>query len=192
MHIGAGSFAIVWRARHLDTGAEAAIKEINLAKLNAKLRQSLESEVSILKRVRHENIVTLLEVIEVRPARPPAPAAPCPHLSPLGQARVFGRSCVLCTRRGSALVRSGPLRGASSAGGLVFNGCSHAGSHAAVRGASGANSSGYSSAGRAVTVRQRYGFPALPCCPCACRRRAVCSWSWSTAPAATSPTSCAA
>ncbi|KAL4427734.1 hypothetical protein ABPG75_001832 [Micractinium tetrahymenae] len=63
-HIGAGSFAIVWRARHVDTGAEAAIKEINLSKLNSKLRQSLESEVSILKRVRHGNIVTLLEVIE--------------------------------------------------------------------------------------------------------------------------------
>ena len=66
-HIGAGSFAIVWRARHVDTGAEAAVKEINLSKLNSKLRQSLESEVSILKRVRHENIVTLLEVVEVRP-----------------------------------------------------------------------------------------------------------------------------
>lgn len=63
-HIGAGSFAIVWRARHVDTGAEAAVKEINLSKLNSKLRQSLESEVSILKRVRHENIVTLLEVVE--------------------------------------------------------------------------------------------------------------------------------
>ncbi len=76
-HIGAGSFAIVWRARHVDSGAEAAVKEINLSKLNSKLRQSLESEVSILKRVRHENIVTLLEVLEVRPA--PPPAAPTVH-----------------------------------------------------------------------------------------------------------------
>lgn len=65
-HIGAGSFAIVWRAHHVETGAEAAVKEINLAKLNAKLRQSLESEVSILKRIDHENIVKLHEVIEVR------------------------------------------------------------------------------------------------------------------------------
>jgi len=65
-HIGAGSFAIVWRARHAESGAEAAVKEINLAKLNSKLRQSLESEVSILKRIRHENIVQLLEVLEVR------------------------------------------------------------------------------------------------------------------------------
>ncbi|KAI7842712.1 hypothetical protein COHA_003643 [Chlorella ohadii] len=63
-HIGAGSFAIVWRARHVHTGQEAAVKEIALSKLNAKLRQSLESEVAILKRIRHENIVQLLEVIE--------------------------------------------------------------------------------------------------------------------------------
>lgn len=56
-HIGAGSFAIVWRARHTQTGQEAAVKEIALSKLNAKLRQSLESEVAILKRIRHEHIV---------------------------------------------------------------------------------------------------------------------------------------
>lgn len=65
-HIGSGSFAIVWKARHRLTGQEAAIKEIALDKLNAKLRQSLESEVSILKRITHENIVKLLEVFEVR------------------------------------------------------------------------------------------------------------------------------
>lgn len=85
-HIGAGSFAIVWRARHVETGAEAAVKEINLSKLNAKLRQSLESEVAILKRINHENIVQLHEVIEVRPAlrrqrrrRRPARPAPSPR-----------------------------------------------------------------------------------------------------------------
>ena len=65
-HIGAGSFAIVWRARHVQTGQEAAVKEIALSKLNAKLRQSLESEVAILKRINHGNIVHLHEVLEVR------------------------------------------------------------------------------------------------------------------------------
>lgn len=63
--IGSGSFAIVWKAKHKVTGRESAIKEINLDKLNAKLRQSLESEVSILKRINHDNIVKLLEVFEV-------------------------------------------------------------------------------------------------------------------------------
>lgn len=65
-HIGSGSFAIVWRAKHRLTGQEAAVKEIALDKLNGKLRQSLESEVSILKRINHDNIVKLLEVFEVR------------------------------------------------------------------------------------------------------------------------------
>ena len=64
--IGQGSFAVVWRARHVRTGAAAAVKEIALSKLNAKLRQSLESEVSILKRISHPNIVELHQVIEVR------------------------------------------------------------------------------------------------------------------------------
>ena len=68
-HIGSGSFAVVWRARHATTGQEAAVKEINLDRLNAKLKQSLESEVSILKRITHENIVRLLEVLEVRRGR---------------------------------------------------------------------------------------------------------------------------
>ncbi|GAB4822348.1 hypothetical protein N2152v2_009394 [Parachlorella kessleri] len=63
-HIGSGSFAIVWKARHRLTGQESAIKEIALDKLNSKLRQSLESEVSILKRINHDNIVKLLEVFE--------------------------------------------------------------------------------------------------------------------------------
>ncbi|KDD73303.1 protein kinase [Helicosporidium sp. ATCC 50920] len=62
-HLGVGSFAVVWRARHRVTGQEAAIKEIQLSKLNSKLRQSLESEVSIMQRIRHPNIVQLLEVL---------------------------------------------------------------------------------------------------------------------------------
>ncbi|CAL8462240.1 g1771 [Coccomyxa elongata] len=64
--IGAGSFAVVWRAKHALTGQLVAIKEISTDKLNKKLKQSLESEVSILKQITHKNIVQLLEVIEVR------------------------------------------------------------------------------------------------------------------------------
>ena len=65
-NIGAGSFAVVWKARHIATGEVVAIKEISTDKLNKKLKQSLESEVSILKQITHKNIVQLLEVIEVR------------------------------------------------------------------------------------------------------------------------------
>lgn len=64
-NIGAGSFAVVWKARHAVTGQIVAIKEISTDKLNKKLRQSLETEVSILKQITHRNIVQLLEVIEV-------------------------------------------------------------------------------------------------------------------------------
>ncbi|KAK9818339.1 hypothetical protein WJX72_010890 [[Myrmecia] bisecta] len=64
--IGSGSFAVVWKACHRATGQEVAIKEINTDKLNKKLKQSLESEVSILKQIEHKNIVQLLDVVEER------------------------------------------------------------------------------------------------------------------------------
>ena len=63
--IGSGSFAVVWKASHVSTGRIAAIKEISTDRLNKKLKQSLESEVSILKQIRHKNIVHLEDVIEV-------------------------------------------------------------------------------------------------------------------------------
>ena len=63
--LGRGSFAVVWRGRHNGTGAAVAVKEINTGLLNAKLRQSLECEVSILQRVEHRNIVRLHETLEV-------------------------------------------------------------------------------------------------------------------------------
>ena len=63
--IGSGSFADVWRAQHKVTRDVVAIKEIATDKLNRKLRQSLESEVSILRRISHRNIVQLYTVIEV-------------------------------------------------------------------------------------------------------------------------------
>ena len=63
--IGAGSFAVVWRARHTSTGARAAVKEINAEKLNRKLQESLASEVAVLDQTRHANIVRLLDLIKV-------------------------------------------------------------------------------------------------------------------------------
>jgi serine/threonine-protein kinase ULK/ATG1 len=65
-HLGSGSFAVVWKARHALTGQVAAVKEINLARLNAKLRQSLDSEVSILRRISHANVVQLFDVVEAQ------------------------------------------------------------------------------------------------------------------------------
>jgi serine/threonine-protein kinase ULK/ATG1 len=63
--LGKGSFAIVWKGSHLKSGREVAVKEINVKQLSAKLRQSLECEVSILQKVEHQNIVRLLDTFEV-------------------------------------------------------------------------------------------------------------------------------
>ena len=79
--IGAGSFAVVWKSRHVHSGQLAAIKEINIDNLNKKLQESLASEISVLQRTRHANVVQLLDIFRVGAgaARLPAPA-PCPEL----------------------------------------------------------------------------------------------------------------
>jgi serine/threonine protein kinase len=64
--IGSGSFAKVWRATHRSTQQVAAVKEINMDKLNKKLQESLRSEVTVLRHTKHRNIVCLLDLIQVR------------------------------------------------------------------------------------------------------------------------------
>mmetsp|Transcript_46299 Transcript_46299/g.75577 ORF Transcript_46299/g.75577 Transcript_46299/m.75577 type:complete len:655 (+) Transcript_46299:90-2054(+) len=59
--LGAGSFATVYRAQNRVTGLEVAVKAIAKEKLNRKLQENLESEISILKQLRHPNIVKLLD-----------------------------------------------------------------------------------------------------------------------------------
>ncbi|KAI4318970.1 hypothetical protein MLD38_032622 [Melastoma candidum] len=63
--IGSGSFSVVWHARHRVHGTEVAIKEIATGKLNKKLQESLISEIHILKKINHPNIVRLHDIIEV-------------------------------------------------------------------------------------------------------------------------------
>ncbi|KAM7263675.1 hypothetical protein ACFE04_001358 [Oxalis oulophora] len=63
--IGSGSFSVVWHARHRVEGHEVAIKEINMSRLNRKLQDSLMSEIFILKRINHPNIIRLHDIIEV-------------------------------------------------------------------------------------------------------------------------------
>ncbi|KAL0316350.1 UNVERIFIED_CONTAM: Serine/threonine-protein kinase ATG1c [Sesamum radiatum] len=62
--IGAGSFSTVWHARHRVHGTEVAIKEIVTTRLNPKLQESLKSEIFILKRINHPNIIRLHDMIE--------------------------------------------------------------------------------------------------------------------------------
>lgn len=63
--IGAGSFSTVWHARHRAHGTEVAIKEIVTARLNNKLQDSLKSEIVILQKINHPNIIRLHDMIEV-------------------------------------------------------------------------------------------------------------------------------
>ncbi|XP_061353713.1 serine/threonine-protein kinase ATG1c-like isoform X3 [Gastrolobium bilobum] len=62
--IGAGSFSVVWHGRHKVHGTEVAIKEIATLRLNKKLQESLMSEIFILKRINHPNIIHLHDIIE--------------------------------------------------------------------------------------------------------------------------------
>ncbi|GAA0180956.1 non-receptor serine/threonine protein kinase [Lithospermum erythrorhizon] len=62
--IGQGSFSTVWHARHRAHGTEVAIKEIVMTRLNNKLQESLKSEIFILKKVDHPNIIRLHDMIE--------------------------------------------------------------------------------------------------------------------------------
>lgn len=63
--IGMGSFSTVWHARHRVYGTEVAIKEIATSRLIPKLQESLKSEIFILRRINHPNIIRLHDMIEV-------------------------------------------------------------------------------------------------------------------------------
>ncbi|GAA6004273.1 serine/threonine protein kinase ATG1 [Rhodotorula paludigena] len=62
--IGRGSFATVYRGERLDSRAPVAIKSVIRSKLTTKLLENLESEISILKRIRHRNIVELKDCLK--------------------------------------------------------------------------------------------------------------------------------
>ncbi|XP_074576596.1 LOW QUALITY PROTEIN: serine/threonine-protein kinase ATG1c-like [Curcuma longa] len=62
--IGAGAFSTVWRARHRVRGTEVAVKEIAMDRLSKKLQENLLSEVFILRRINHPNIIALYDFIQ--------------------------------------------------------------------------------------------------------------------------------
>ncbi|XP_020573156.1 serine/threonine-protein kinase ATG1c-like isoform X2 [Phalaenopsis equestris] len=62
--IGSGSFSVVWLARHRVHGVEVAIKEIVMERLSKKLQESLLSEIVILKRIKHPNIIAMHDIIK--------------------------------------------------------------------------------------------------------------------------------
>ncbi|KAI8870904.1 kinase-like protein, partial [Ramicandelaber brevisporus] len=64
--IGHGSFATVSKGIVKRTGQSVAVKSVHRAKLTSSLLRNLESEISILKRMRHPNIVALLDCLKSR------------------------------------------------------------------------------------------------------------------------------
>ncbi|XP_077238887.1 serine/threonine-protein kinase ATG1c-like [Tasmannia lanceolata] len=62
--IGSGSFSVVWHGKHRIHGTEVAIKEIVMERLNTKLQDSLMSEIEILKKINHPNIIRLHDIIK--------------------------------------------------------------------------------------------------------------------------------
>ncbi|KAJ3202400.1 Serine/threonine-protein kinase, partial [Dinochytrium kinnereticum] len=66
--IGRGSFATVYIGRRVGasstpSAALAAIKTVNRDKLNRKLAENLETEIKILKGIRHDHIVGLMDIV---------------------------------------------------------------------------------------------------------------------------------
>ncbi|XBJ19295.1 hypothetical protein VPH35_010284 [Triticum aestivum] len=65
--LGHGTFAKVYHARHADTGETVAIKVLDKEKaLRAGLVPHIKREITILRRVRHPNIVRLFEVMATK------------------------------------------------------------------------------------------------------------------------------
>jgi serine/threonine protein kinase len=62
--LGKGSFSTVYRGRRAFTGQMVALKVINTTKKTPEELASLRSEVAILRRLDHPNIVSLLDVLE--------------------------------------------------------------------------------------------------------------------------------
>ncbi|KAJ5544290.1 hypothetical protein N7513_007101 [Penicillium frequentans] len=62
--IGRGSFATVYQGVHTKSRTFVAIKSVNMAKLNKKLKDNLSSEIDILKGLHHPHIVALIDCHE--------------------------------------------------------------------------------------------------------------------------------
>ena len=60
--IGEGTYGIVLKARQKETGAVVAIKKFKESDEDEQVRKTALREVRILKQLRHENIVSLIEV----------------------------------------------------------------------------------------------------------------------------------
>jgi len=64
--LGEGSFGVVWRAVHRETGSPAAVKQLTKAKMPSRnvSRDDVEREIQVWSMLRHENIVQLYDTFE--------------------------------------------------------------------------------------------------------------------------------
>ena len=60
--IGEGTYGVVLKARHKETGQVVAIKKFKESDEDEQVRKTALREVRILKQLKHDNIVTLIEV----------------------------------------------------------------------------------------------------------------------------------
>ncbi|KAL1565773.1 CBL-interacting serine threonine-protein kinase [Salvia divinorum] len=65
--LGQGTFAKVYHARCVETGQSVAIKVVDKAKVRkARIMDHIEREISVMRRVRHPNVVHLYEVMATK------------------------------------------------------------------------------------------------------------------------------
>ena len=64
--IGEGTYGVVLKAMHIESGQTVAIKKFKESDDTEEVRKTALREVRILKQLRHENIVSLLEVFRRR------------------------------------------------------------------------------------------------------------------------------
>ncbi|KAM0926693.1 hypothetical protein ACQ4PT_003677 [Festuca glaucescens] len=62
--VGKGTFAEVFRAAHLPTGARVAVKEIDRRRVDDYVRRGILQEMTILGSLSHPNILRLIDTIE--------------------------------------------------------------------------------------------------------------------------------
>ncbi|UKJ89759.2 myosin light chain kinase [Theileria orientalis] len=64
--LGQGKFSIVYRAIYKETGEEYAVKIIDKTKITHQERELLRSEISILKLLKHNNVIYLKDIIDMK------------------------------------------------------------------------------------------------------------------------------